>query len=262
MPDYSDAKSSPLNDFFRRLAAAPRRILISDYDGTLAPFRVERGQAIPYPSVKEALQGIVAGGARLALITGRTAHDLAALVDFPQPLEIWGSHGSERLHRDGRLERFPLTEGQRAGLERALEQARRIAPEERIEVKYGCLALHWRGEKPEVFARWEAGVRRSWEGLTGSGELALLRFDSGLELRATNYDKGTAVSTILNETPDAVAAYLGDDLTDEDAFRAIKGRGLAVLVRAEPRETAADIRLSPPEELLEFLSQWRSAATG
>jgi trehalose-6-phosphatase len=63
--------------------------------------------------------------------------------------------------------------------------------------------------------------------------------------------------TILGELgAGAVAAYLGDDLTDEDAFVAIKGRGLAALVRAEARPTAADIRLRPPDELLAFLRRW------
>jgi trehalose-6-phosphatase len=51
-------------------------------------------------------------------------------------------------------------------------------------------------------------------------------------------------------------AYLGDDLTDEDAFRALKGKGLSVLVRKESRTTEADCWLKPPDELLDFLKKW------
>jgi trehalose-phosphatase len=54
----------------------------------------------------------------------------------------------------------------------------------------------------------------------------------------------------------AVLAYLGDDLTDEDAFRALRGRGLSVLVRDSRRETAADLWVKPPQELLQFLEKW------
>jgi trehalose-6-phosphatase len=59
---------------------------------------------------------------------------------------------------------------------------------------------------------------------------------------------------------ETAAAYLGDDATDEDAFKAIRGRGIGVLVRPQFRATAADFWLKPPEELLEFLERWH--ATG
>jgi trehalose 6-phosphate phosphatase len=92
--------------------------------------------------------------------------------------------------------------------------------------------------------------------------LALLEFESGLELR-TGRDKGGAVEAILAECdPAAPVAFLGDDLTDEAGFRAINSqgrRGLSVLVRREPRETEADVWLRPPEDLREFLKRWLSA---
>jgi len=55
---------------------------------------------------------------------------------------------------------------------------------------------------------------------------------------------------------ETAAAYLGDDTTDEDAFKAIRGRGIGVLVRPQFHATAADFWLKPPEELLEFLERW------
>jgi trehalose-phosphatase len=55
---------------------------------------------------------------------------------------------------------------------------------------------------------------------------------------------------------DAVLTYLGDDLTDEDAFNALHGRGLSVLVRGSQRKTAADLWIKPPQELLQFLEKW------
>ena len=55
-------------------------------------------------------------------------------------------------------------------------------------------------------------------------------------------------------------AYLGDDRTDEDAFEAIAGKGLGVLVRPERRPTAAEVWLKPPGELLDFLDQWQRRA--
>ena len=61
-------------------------------------------------------------------------------------------------------------------------------------------------------------------------------------------------------------AYLGDDLTDETAFRAVnslRSRGLSVLVRREWRQTAAEVWLRPPWELIEFLEAWiKAGSTG
>ena len=76
--------------------------------------------------------------------------------------------------------------------------------------------------------------------------------------------KGQVVETVLAESPtDAAVAYLGDDTTDEDAFRVLRGHGLRVLVRDRYRPTEADVWLRPPDELVDFLARWaRSAREG
>ena len=96
------------------------------------------------------------------------------------------------------------------------------------------MALHWRGlpaqaAVPEI----RSAAVEAWQPLADGGSVELLDFDGGLELRALGHNKHHAVKTVLSETPgDSVVAYLGDDITDEDAFAAVKPRGLAVLVRA------------------------------
>ena len=63
---------------------------------------------------------------------------------------------------------------------------------------------------------------------------------------------------MLSQTGEnSAVAYLGDDMTDEDAFQAVKARGLAVLVRPQFRPTAADVWLRPPEELVAFMQHWK-----
>jgi trehalose-phosphatase len=85
----------------------------------------------------------------------------------------------------------------------------------------------------------------------------MLPFDCGMELRAVGCNKQHAVKAVLAQTPDRSAvAYLGDDITDEDAFRAVKPRGLGVLVRADFRPTEADVWLRPPDDLVTFLNHW------
>jgi trehalose-6-phosphatase len=100
-------------------------------------------------------------------------------------------------------------------------------------------------------------VVERWADTADETSLELFEFDGGVEIRVAGTNKAVPVGQLLEESGnDTVAAYLGDDATDEDAFGAIKGRGLSVLVRGEQRETGADIWIQPPEELVAFLRRW------
>ena len=95
------------------------------------------------------------------------------------------------------------------------------------------------------------------------GEVALnwLAFDGGFEVRATGHSSATPVNTVLEEEEEGVvAAYLGDDVTDEDAYVAFEDRGLSVLVKEHLRATVADLWLRPPDELVAFLKRWLKEA--
>jgi trehalose-phosphatase len=249
--------------FFAGLAPAPARILLLDYDGTLAPFQEARARAVPWEEAAGLVRSIQADGAtRVVVISGRSVADLAPLLGLDPPPELWGSHGWERLRPDGRREPAELNLDARDRLERAATLARERAPADRIEIKPASVAVHVRGFSEDAAAALLDGVRAAWTGLTGVS-LQVHDFDGGLELRAQGRDKGTAVREILSEEPAGSAiAYLGDDLTDEDAFRALGDRGLSVLVRAELRPTSADLWIQPPEELFEFLRRWRARSAG
>ena len=126
-----------------------------------------------------------------------------------------------------------------------------------VEEKPGCLAIDWRGLEDRRVAEIRNRAEPQWSAIARRSGLSLVEFDGGLELRVPCRDKGDAVRTICRELGDGVpVAYLGDDLTDEDAFRALQGKGVGVLVRKAFRETAADLWITPPEELVAFLSMW------
>jgi trehalose-6-phosphatase len=90
--------------------------------------------------------------------------------------------------------------------------------------------------------------------------LTVRPFDGGIEILGAKRNKADAVRAILAEMEiDTPVAYLGDDQTDEDAFRALQGRGVSILVRPHWRETAADIWLRTPIELSAFFHDWLDA---
>jgi len=235
-----------------------------DYDGTLAPFRVQTEKAIPYPGVGRLLSNILKEQhTRVVLISGRWTKDLIPLLGLQHLPEIWGSHGWERLRADGTHEIAKFDVRALRGLAEADRWMEQEGLAKRCEHKPGCLALHWRGLAPKNVQGIRSKAMTKWALLARDTGLALSEFDGGIELRVPGRNKGFAVQTILAEMGNGgMAAYLGDDITDEDAFKAIKGRGLGVLVREEYRQTAADIWLTPPEELLEFLSRWHKTRRG
>jgi trehalose 6-phosphate phosphatase len=248
--------------FLEQIRSASTRVLLLDYDGTLAPFCVDRTLAFPYPQVPPLILRIMQTGTRVVLVSGRPVRELLLLTGIsPQP-EIWGSHGLERLMADGRYEvkSAPPHKDHLLAAEACLRDA---GLEGQTEVKPGGVAVHWRGLDASRAEKIDREVRRLWKPLLDRAPLRLLEFDGGLEIRVAGPGKGDAVRAILREAgPAAAVAYLGDDQTDEDAFHALKGNGLTALVRTQSRPTAADIWLQPPHELLQFLREWLCAAGG
>jgi trehalose 6-phosphate phosphatase len=242
----------------RDVAAATGRLLMLDYDGTLAPFRVERDQAGPWEGVRGRLVRLMNAPAnRVVIISGRAVRDLLPLVGLDPAPEIHGSHGFERRTPDGMARVRPLGDAVRRGFDMARREVASLNLEDRLEPKPAGLAFHWRGEDPAAVERLRRLVFDGWGDVARGHELDLLEFDGGLELRARGVDKGTVVGELLEEVGEGVlSAYLGDDRTDEDAFGALGGRGLGVLVRDEPRATRAARWLQPPGDLLAFLDAW------
>jgi trehalose-phosphatase len=239
-------------------------MLLLDYDGTLAPFHVDRSLAYPYHGVVSLLDSIVrCGKTRVVIVSGRPIVELRALLTPMSDLEMWGSHGLERQLSDGSYSRLEVNEEDAASLREAEEWVVATGLLTCAEIKFGGIAIHWRGMPPGEARRIQALTQDSWKPLAERSGLKLLRFEAGLELRVSHPDKGDAVRTILAALDAKVPiAFLGDDLTDEDAFQALKDRGLTVLVRADYRETMAEAWLRPPGELIAFLERWRSNVCG
>lgn len=257
------ALNSACERFFEEVALQTQSCLLLDYDGTLAPFTVNRDRATPYPEIPQLLDRIVATDrTRVVVVSGRRAHEIAPLLGTRSPLEVWGSHGVERLLPDGSYcsAAFEPRQTVLASVDARLEDE---GLRDLVEIKTGGVAVHWRGlpepELLEVRSRAYRALRR----FALIENCRLLDFDGGVELRIRSENKGHAVRAICAEVSEvSPIAYLGDDTTDEDAFQALRGRGLTVLVRPEHRETGAEVWLKPPDELLLFLAQWLSACGG
>lgn len=243
------------DEFFRSQRGCRRRLLMLDYDGTLAPFVPDRGRAHPWPGVRERLDALLKDHSTiLAIVTGRAVEDIMVLLDLSPLPEIWGSHGWEHRDAAGAYTPPAPTEEQRHALDSLLLELRSHVHAQHIEQKPASIAVHWRGLTPSRQETLAAQLSRNH--VSPEAVLELHRFDGGLEWRIPGRNKGDAVRALLSAHQPCSAAYLGDDRTDEDAFAALRTRGLRVQVQNNESETLADIRLHPPGELLSFLDQW------
>lgn len=254
------APTANIEEFFNDLRSAVQRLLLLDYDGTLAPFHLDPACAVPYPGVCERLDAIMRDPAsQVVIVSGRSARDVRPLLKLQQPPTVWGSHGWEYLNTDGDYRCGPLDP---QPIRKALQDEAWVqeikALGGRFERKPGSVAIHWRGLGSKRIAELHDAILSHWLANGLDSTLQWSDFDGGVELRVPGRNKGFVVETLLAAYPKAVVAYLGDDLVDEDAFKAIKARGLGVLVRAKYRPTFARAWLRPPEQLLDFLARWQA----
>ena len=208
------APLSPALDAALVAIAARRPLLVaSDYDGVLARLRDDPATAVPEPGVAEALARIAAAdGVTVALVSGRGVEDLRRTSGLSGPFRWVGSHGAEH---DG-----PLV-GDLAG--RRDELAALLAPDvhrtagARLEVKPASVAVHVR----QVTDRDSTAALLARARELADSSLTLKPGKDVLEIAVTDADKGSALRRLVAELHSAAAVYLGDDVTDEDGFRAL-----------------------------------------
>ena len=255
-PHWSTASAAQLAP----VAGGPS-LLMLDYDGTLAPFQDDRMQALPFPGVAERIHTLShMPTVRLALVTGRSARELAELLPFEDKVDIWGSHGREQLTAAGVYSCAPLAPAQQNALDQLEAALTAVGLGPYLERKPASLAAHWRMLDADAALQMEKIASAMHNESGARAGMQLLTFDGGVEMRSPSIHKGHAVLHMVRQSPTAAAAYLGDDITDEDAFAVLRGRGLTVLVRDEPRPSQANYWLRPPDELLGFLDAWIRAA--
>jgi trehalose 6-phosphate phosphatase len=256
-------EAEKLEDFFCSLHGAQAPLLLLDYDGTLADFRINRYEARPWAGVRELL-GVIQrdNRTRLTIITGRPAGEINPMLTLPEPVEVWGLHGAERLFADGRHEMQEAPPEASDKLDELREQLRRDAFGGLVEDKPNAVVMHWRGHTPRQAKHIEQKTRALFEPAAQVSGLSLLDFEAGVELRVGR-DKGGAVDAIVEQAEsDTPVVYVGDDLTDESAFCAVnrlRNPHLSVLMRRSWRDTAAEVWLQPPDGLRWFLREWEKA---
>lgn len=249
----------------QRWRESGRLVLLLDFDGTLAPI-VDRPElaALPEPTREAILRLASTPGVEVALVSGRGLEDVRSRAGLG-PLLYAGNHGME-IHGPGVDQVHPEAAAARPSLDEIIRELRpRLAdiPGALLEDKGLTLSVHFRmvaGERvPEV----ERIVRVAAEARPG---IRLTEGKCVLEVRPrVEWDKGRAVAFLLRHLAPPAGApvlYLGDDTTDEDAFRAVALYGGDGVIVADPPASTTTARwfLTSPAEVGRFLQEFSHSA--
>ncbi len=245
------------------VTGARASMLFLDYDGTLSPIVSDPGTAGLVDGAATALQ-LVAEVCPVAILSGRDLADIRSRVGMPG---VWyaGSHGFEVVGPDGSEHHNEAATAFVPILQRAAAQLRDTLahiPGVRLEHKRFAVAVHYREVAPEQVGEIVAAVHQlaASVGLRATGGRMVVELRPDLD-----WDKGTALAWIRDRVDPSGAVlpiYIGDDLTDEDAFDAVKFDGVGIVVRHDEdgdRKTAARLALESPQQVREFLhrgSRW------
>jgi trehalose 6-phosphate phosphatase len=260
----------------RLVRTADRGGLLFDFDGTLAPIRLDPDAVWPARGVVDALPALTGLLRRVVVVSARPVAFLRSRLGPVPGLVLYGHYGLQSFAADGTEVTEPAAAPWVPVLATAAEQAReQLPPEALVERSPLSVSLHYRAA-PHLQAEVEAWAQRE---VVRTG-LQAQRGRMVVELRPpVERDKGTVVG---EESRDLVTAwYAGDDLSDLRAFEALAEReactpgftGIrAAVVNQETGHElaeAADFVIGPPEavpallgRLVEALSAARKPRSG
>lgn len=242
-------------------------VVFLDYDGTLSPIVQDPDCAFITDEMREAVKDV----AKLfptAIVSGRSR---AKVYDFVQLSELYyaGSHGMDikgpsKGNRQRKGNQTVLCQPAREFLPiidevyRAMIEKVKHIPGAKVENNRFCLSVHYRCVDEKKWIELADQVKMV---IKDYSQLRLSHGRKVFEIRPTiKWDKGNAVEFLLEslgyeESNDVLPIYIGDDRTDEDAFRVLRerGQGQGILVSKSPKETNASYSLQEPAEVMHFL---------
>ena len=237
-------------------AGGKRPAVFLDYDGTLTPIVSHPEDAWLSDSMRQTLRSLAAR-VPVAILSGRDLDDVRGRVHV-DGIVYAGSHGFDIAGAGGL--RRELGAAYLAVLDAAeseLREALAEIPGAQLERKHFSVAAHYRNVNENDAFRVALAVDA-----VAARHRELRRMDGKKVyelLPDIDWNKGKAVLWLLEtlglERRNVLPIYIGDDRTDEDAFRAIEKRGVAILVSEQPQITAASYWLNNPEEVELFLQK-------
>lgn len=237
----------------RRMAAVRSLLVASDFDGTLSPIVNDPAAAAPFGPAARALSDLAdLPDTHVAVVSGRALTDLRSRARMPGHVHLIGGHGVE-VDSLPPVELSPAQAALHAEVLSSLEAIAGTAPGFVVDPKPDSVAFHYRNADP---AAADAAVERVLA-LADRPGIVLRHGKKVIELGVTEGDKGLAVRRLADSLSVDAVLYIGDDVTDEDAFAVLGPGDLGIKVGAGP--TLARIRVEDPAAVADLLDRLKAA---
>lgn len=210
-------------------------VIFLDYDGTLTPIVKHPEDALLSDEMRQILEDL-AGNFKVAVITGRDLDEIKSMVQLDNIIYA-GSHGYRISGPDGLMMEYKKAKKLLADLDNIVSYLKKNLVKRidgiQIERKRYAIAIHYRNVKEENIQLISKTVD---DVINKNKEFKKARGKKVFEIKPDlNWDKGKAVNWILRKLKllkknKVLPIYLGDDVTDEDAFKALIDRGIGILV--------------------------------
>ncbi|MBL7156981.1 MAG: trehalose-phosphatase [Candidatus Omnitrophica bacterium] len=244
-------------DLAKRIKGAKKIIFLLDYDGTLTPICKRPSLAKMQKSTKSLLSKIAKKSwSKIFIVSGRILKDVKSLIGL-RLLYYVGNHGIELegpgvyYMCGGAKTLKPLIQKCCRILERTLDLKGVF-----IENKLYTMSLHYRLLDPVKIPAMKKVFQDAIRDLRKTKKIRITEGKKVLEVRPRiKCDKGTIVRRILKreKTKNILPICIGDDITDEDAFKALGKKGISIFVSNKKRKTSAEYRLNSSREVIKFL---------
>ncbi|SOD94822.1 bifunctional alpha,alpha-trehalose-phosphate synthase (UDP-forming)/trehalose-phosphatase [Spirosoma fluviale] len=219
----------PIQPFINALSEARQRLLLFDFDGTLAPLINDPAQAKPSEEIKKSLQNL-AENSDLVVISGRNRAFLEKTF-AGVPVHLVAEHGAFLKKPDQPWQRLDLSSGDWVDTVRTtMEEFVTRFPGSFIEEKETAIAWHYRTAETEDIEAQANDLASQLRRADSSIPLTVIQGSKVVEVKPALHSKGTVALSIFEQTPYDFIVSIGDDTTDEDMFRQLPNWAYTVKV--------------------------------
>ncbi|MCW3465699.1 bifunctional alpha,alpha-trehalose-phosphate synthase (UDP-forming)/trehalose-phosphatase [Chitinophaga nivalis] len=210
---------------------AKQRIIFLDYDGTLVGFQSNIDAASPDPDLYQLLRELAAvPGNHIVMISGRKHETLGEWFGH-LPLDLIAEHGAWQKTKDGEWFELPgLTDTWKQEIQPMMEQATDRTPGSFIEEKTYSLVWHYRKVESGLGELRANELMNTLRYYTMEKGLQVLPGDKVIEVKNIEINKGKAALSWLNHKQYDFIMAMGDDVTDEDIFKALPPKAFSIKV--------------------------------